>query len=499
MPSKEIKELRQAGKLDEALELANNELMAQPDNIWCKRNLSWVLYEFVKINTDKQHFDEFIKWLNEIKGLNLPQDETMLFENLSWQVGKMVFNLMKTNSPDFDKLTMVFEAVKTFQFPKPSEAYSFLFKAFHKAFKDSNQYIEFADWWNLENFREQDFEKEKMENGREIMSIAEQAYNAYSKHLLPKQTSFGEIIFNKEKAEAFLPILSKIVEDFPQFQYPAYFNAKLLLALGNNENMLELLLPFAKKKRNDFWVWTILAEAFSQEPEKVFACYCKALSCKSPEEMLVSLRQKMAAKLIEKNLYNEAKTEIEILVQTRKANEFKIPYEVENWQNMDWYNSAIANNTNLNFYKTYAPIADELLLSDVPEEFVFVEFVNSDKKILNFIASEKKHGFFKYDRFLTNVKIGDVLKVRFQGGSIESSYQILSALKTENTEFKQQFIKEISGAVNKQTNQEFGFIESVYISPAIMKKYHLSDGDTYSGTAIKSFNKLKNQWSWKLI
>jgi hypothetical protein len=61
-------------------------------------------------------------------------------------VGKMVFNLMKTNSPDFDKLSMVYETVKTFQFPRPSEAYSFLFKAFHKAFKDSNQYIEFADW-----------------------------------------------------------------------------------------------------------------------------------------------------------------------------------------------------------------------------------------------------------------------------------------------------------------------------------------------------------------
>ena len=162
MPSKEIKELRQAGKLEEALELANNELMAQPDNIWCKRNLSWVLYEFVKINTDQQHFNEFIRWLNEIKGLNLPQDETMLFENLSWQVGKMVFNLMKTNSPDFDKLSMVYETVKTFQFPRPSEAFSFLFKAFHKAFKDTNQYIEFADWWNFENLRTQDFEKEKM-------------------------------------------------------------------------------------------------------------------------------------------------------------------------------------------------------------------------------------------------------------------------------------------------------------------------------------------------
>ena len=121
-----------------------------------------------------------------------------------------------------------------------------------------------------------------------------QAYVAYVKHLLPKQTQFGEIIFNKEKAMAFMPILSDIVGNHPQFQYPAYFNAKLLLAFGDKDNMLVSLLPFAKKKRNDFWVWEILAEAFSNDPDKVFDCYCKALSCQSPEEMLVNLRQKMA-------------------------------------------------------------------------------------------------------------------------------------------------------------------------------------------------------------
>ena len=47
-----------------------------------------------------------------------------------------------------------------------------------------------------------DFQKEKMPNGKEVMAISEQAYITYTKHLLPKQTQFGEIIFNKEKAKA---------------------------------------------------------------------------------------------------------------------------------------------------------------------------------------------------------------------------------------------------------------------------------------------------------
>jgi hypothetical protein len=78
-----------------------------------------------------------------------------------------------------------------------------------------------VDWWDLQNFMPSDFKKEVIPNGREIMSIAEQAYIAYAKHLLPKQTIFGDKIFNRDKAASFQIILSQLVEDYPQFQYPS--------------------------------------------------------------------------------------------------------------------------------------------------------------------------------------------------------------------------------------------------------------------------------------
>ncbi len=499
MPAKEIKELRQAGNLEEALNLAKAELQENPDNIWSKRNMSWVYYDYLKQNILPEHFDDFISWLNEIKTLELPNEEKMLFEQLCWQVGKMAFSLIKSDLEDYAKSIQLFEVIKSFYFPKPSEGYSFLFKALHKSLKDTNHYVEFADWWNFKNFRPEDFQKEKMPNGKELMAIAEQAYIAYAKHLLPKQTQYGEIIFNKEKAEAFLPVLSQIVEGYSQFQYPAYFNAKLLLALGDKDNMLESLLPFAKKKRNDFWVWEIFAEAFSSNPEKVFACYCKALSCKSPNEMLVSLRQKMARLLISRKQFNEARTEIDLLVHARIEHGFKIPAEVNNWQGMDWYKTAQPSKSNFSFYKSYLAIADALLFSDVPEESVIVEFVNADKKILNFIASETKFGFFKYDRFLSEVKIGDVLKVRFQAGTNEGMHQLYTAIKFNDDTFKKQFMKEVVGKVKVPQGKTFGFIDDVFIHPSLVTKSKIINDQIYSGIAIKSYNKEKKTWGWKLI
>jgi hypothetical protein len=497
MPAKEIKELRQAGKLEEAYAMAKAEFEADLSNIWGKRNLSWVLY--AQLDELASNFDAFIEKINEVKELDLPASEEMFFENISIVISKAARVITHEATLDINKIHRLFDSIKELSLKRNSKWFSVLFNAMHKGMKESNRYIEFADWWDFKNFRPEDFQKEKMPNGKEVMAIAEQAYIAYAKHLLPKQTLNGEIIFNKDKAEGFLPVLSQIVEDYPQFQYPAYFNAKLLLALGDKDNMLESLLPFAKKKRNDFWVWEILAEAFSSDPEKVFACYCKALSCKSPDEMLVSLRQKMTRLLIARKLYCEARTEIDLLVHARTVHGFKIPAEVTNWQAKEWYKTAVQSKSNFGFYKAYIPIAEALLFSDVPEESVIVEFVNTDKKILNFISSETKFGFFKYDRFLMQVKIGDILKVRFQGGTNGGAHQVYTIVKGIDEKLKSKFLKEVVGKVKIPDGKSFGFIEDMFIHPSLVNKYKFVNGQEITGIVIRTYNKDKGQWSWKLI
>jgi hypothetical protein len=499
MPAKEIKELRQAGRLNEALLMAKEELEVQPDNLWAKRNISWVYYDLLKQNISPDHIDNFIIYLTEIQNLNLPEEEKMLFDNLTWQIGSFFFKTIGVSNIPYSKVFHVYEISKNFTFTKPSEGYSFLFKALHKFLKDGDNYNPFADWWNFENFRPEDYQKEKLPNGKEVMSVAEQAYITYAKHLLPKQSPDGEISFDKEKVLLFIDKLTVLEENHPDYQYPAYFKAKLLLALGDQDHMLESLLPFAKKKRNDFWVWEILAQAFSNEPEKVFACYCKALSCKSTEDMIVSLRQKMAQILLSKNKYPEAKTEIELLVKARNDHGYKIPNEIISWQSQDWYKNTNAKKSNFDFYKNYISEAESLLFSDVPEELIIVEFVNTDRKILNFIASESKYGFLKYERFFKDVTIGDTLKVRFQGGSNEGMHQLYTAVKVTDETFKKQFFKEVEGKVRIQSGKPFGFLEDIFIHPSIVTKLKLVDGMSFKGNAIRTFNKEKKQWGWKII
>jgi hypothetical protein len=497
MPAKEIKDLRQAGRLDEAYIMAKAELEADVSNIWGKRNLSWVLYS--QLDSTALNLSDFLLKIEEVKQLNLPETEEMFFDNLSIVIAKAVRAITHEPRLDINKLHQLFDAIKEIPLKRNSKWFSVLFSAMHKGMKESSRYTEFAEWWDFDNFKPEDFIKEKMADGKEIMAIAEQGYIAYAKHLLPKHDFNGEEIFNREKAEAFLPILEIVVNNNPQFQYPAYFHAKLLLALGRKDNILDKLLPFAKKKRNDFWVWEVLSEAFVKDSEKVLACYCMALSCKSPEEMLVGLRQKMAGIFISKQLYKEAKTEIELLVQARNSHGFKIPSEVTRWQTQEWYKNAISSKSNFSFYKEYIPIAESILFSDIVEEKVIVEFVNSDKMMLNFIASESKFGFFKYDRYFKDVKIGEILKVRFQTDSSDGLFKVYTAVKSEDTAFKKLFMKDVEGIVRISEGKAFGFVEDIFIHPAIVSKLKLENGMHIHGKALKTFNKEKKSWGWKLI
>jgi hypothetical protein len=501
MPYKEIKELRQAGKLDEALQMAHQALEVEPENIWNKRAAAWVYYDLLKENAQPETYEAFKENLIKIKDLQLPADKKMLFDNCAWQIGSLVFALQKAEPVDYGKINDLFEIIKDLHFTKPSEAYSFIYKAFHKGYQNWANYMTFADWWNFDNLRSEDYLKEEFK-GKKMMSIAEQAYIAYAKKLLAGEAidPFGQQrLYDKVKIPEFLPKLNTLIEKHPDYLYPAYFKAKLLLALGDKENMLSALLPFARKKKNDFWVWDVLAEAFPSEEEKVFACYCRALSCNGPAEMLVNVRQKLAHMLIKRKEYSNAKTEIELLTKARIENGYKLPNEVLNWQGEEWYKNAQVAKSNLDFYNDYTATADAIIFSDIPEETVLVEFVNSDKKMLNFIASDEKFGFFKYDRFLAKVNIGDTLKVRFKDGSNGGPFQIHTASIAEDAEFKNRFFKKLEGVIQKKEDQSFGFVDDVYVHPSIIKKYQLDSGTRVQCSAIKSYNREKKRWGWKVL
>lgn len=433
MSFREINELRKEGNLEEALNMVNRDLENEPDNIWIKRAASWVYYAYIKENAKPENYETFMQYLQKLKNLDIPEDDVMVYDNVAWQIGSMVYALQKEEHPDYRKFDAIFATIRMFHFKVPSKSYSFLFKSFIKLSEGWQGFLDFVDWWNLDNFRQEDFVKEEL-NGRSMPSLAERAYMAYAKKLIEGESAdqFGHHrAIDKERISAFLPKLELLIEQHPDFQYLPFYKAKLLLTMGDNEDALSAFRPFARQKKNEFWVWELMAEIFSDDDELQMACYCKALSLGTKEDFLVKLRQAFAAFLVERKMYNEAKTEIEIVLDTRQKNKWGIPGQINQWKNESWYQSAEAKRNNAELYRKYKSKAEEILFQDIPEVVVVVKFVNTDKKIINFVKDKNTAGFFNFSGLIDKPVVGDILKVRFNGKLRKGFNKVLTVKKVQ--------------------------------------------------------------------
>ena len=502
MPAKEIKELRKSGRLDEALAMAQEELNAQPDNIWAKRNISWVYYEYLKKYVQEINFEGFIENLIKIKDLNLPENEVMIFDTSAYQVGSMLFKIQSSEPIDYSKINQIFDIIRDFHFTKPAESYSFLMNAFQNGYQNWSRFIEFVEWWGLQNFMDKDFQEEEF-NNRKRSSLAEKVYSAFSKKLIEGEAvdAYGtnrEV--DKNKINSFLPILDNIIEKYPDYKYLPYYKAQMLLAIGDKESGLDAFLPFAKQKQNDFWVWGLMAEIFEDDKDLQFACYCKALSLRTPNDFLIKTRQAFVKPLIERELYAEAKAEIKNIINVRKSKEWKIPNEIVQWTESNWYTEADEISNNKSLYEKHKRKAEELLYSDIPEQFIVVEFVNYNKNMLSFVKDKTLNGFFNYEGLINNPKIGDVLKVRIEAVGNEGFHRALTLnVVDKSLDVDIPSLKEVSGVIRIPENKSFGFIDGIFIPPNLVKSSNLVSGQEVAAKAILSFNKSKNEWSWKGI
>lgn len=523
MPAKEIKELRESGKLEEALMMAQNELEANPENIWGKRNLAWVYYAFLKRDQGSQ--EGFKEKLSKAIELKMPENENLFFEQFCWVIGGHILKVSKSELSSADKFNSVksiFQTINTIKL-KQSKGHSFLMKSFHNAFKEvptdgqfnqenlintSKSYVEVFQWTGFDSFLEEDFEPFET-NGRKIMSFVEQVIIAYAKVLLkgepksnqeenkrPLSEMYSRVI-DSQKVDSFLSFLNKVIDEHPEFQYSLYYKSKLLLALERFEDAKKSLIPFVKMKKNDFWVWDLLGEAYADDTDMQIACLCKALTLNTKESFLVKVHQKLADLLVGKELYKEASVEVLNSISIRKKNDWKINNELIKYTHLDWFKKEVKIKENKNFYEEQSILAEELLYNNHDEIVIVIDFVNTNKKVVNFIKDKNLNGFFSYKHLKMNPKIGDIYKARLNPIGEDGFYKVLTFKSSPNTD--SEVIKKVSGNLKIAVNRDFGFINDNFISPDLIKKYELKDGDEITGKIILSFNKKKNDWGWKVF
>lgn len=482
----DITALRKGGRIEEAYEMAKKALAENPDDIWAKRALAWVLYEFIDRNASVENREKMFSYLTEFGGLDLPADEEMVFSSVLWCLRKFYANCGGLQFDDCNFYDQLFDAYKGLPFPK-SDAYFALLRAVLANKKNWERSQMFIEWWGVENFREEDFEPFVMQNGRSLLSLAERCYIDLSKYY--------EADGSADNISAFTDRLRDVACKYPKLTYIPYYLAKLLIKQEKYEEAIVALKPFVKSKPKDFWVWQLMAEAHSEDEDKL-AFYCKALECGGKDEMLVGVRESAALLFAKLGFCKEAKYEIDKVIATKEKNNWRISASILNIRNLPWYKTSETLKTNCPFYKMYSDRAEGVVFGERKKFKVLATFVNAKNGYISFVTEDKQSGFFKNTNKRIIVKAGDVLEleaVELETDKPSSVKRFAVAQDDENTNFFRKF----EGKVRKNPQSGFAIVSGVFVSSGLLKG--VADNELVNGKAMISFDKKKSKWGWTAV
>ena len=398
--------LRKEGKLREAYEAARQLLALEPDDVWAKRAMMWVVYDYAKQNTAPDKRAGFLRCVHQMTLSRIPADEEMFF-NAS---GILVRNVVRKCVGDPSAtgfLTALWEELRQWNWAVPGEAYSGLLQSFLKVKDQWPPFADFCEWWNLDHLTDEDFKPMPLPDGNKDLPLAEKAYMAYSKALLR--------LADRNRIRLWLPVLEDLVKKHPSYVFLAYYCVKLQLLSGEKSKAVDLLKPLVIKKAGEFWVWELIADAAGTDEERLSA-YSKAMLCRSPEKMTVALRERVGMFLLRKGHGAEAKRELEEVVRIRTENKWRVPQAVMYRLESDELRNVAAAKDNRAFYRKYATLAEDEFLGKAEVIEAKVVHVNEEKRFVSFSTGKRKTGFFKEKNLkrLKSLRVGDLIEMKVE-------------------------------------------------------------------------------------
>ena len=484
---KDITSLCKAGKLIEGYTLAKQEYEKEPSNVWAQRGLGWALYYVIREDVELRKKDDFFSHMNQLADLGelSVESDSMIFDSLFWKLAEFVKMEPKDNPYNVDKL---FNIISKYKF-KPSTSYSYFLKCV-MGFESWYRLVDFFEWWNIDNLMPEDYNKFTMDNGKKIMSLAEQAYIAYAKALLGRN--------DREKIAAFLPKIEHLTNTYPDMMYPGYYCGRLMLSMGcNREDALGSVLPFVRKKKTEFWVWKLLADIHQGESDIQLACLQRAVHCKTEEAFIGKVRIALAQECIKRNDYARAKFHIDKVTQCYMSNGWRLPGEIQTWISEGWLKTIKnSDSTDAIDYKT---ITDRLLADGANYSIAAITYVDQQRKKVSIIYGEKKRASVSMAVFPIKVYEGGLFKISWI--PTEKGINIITAAKCGRDSIESlNYMMQVKGKISKAENQDFAFISSkdvrAFVGPSKVNSYNLKNGEEVSAVLVLDYNSKKEQWNW---
>ena len=339
----------------------------------------------------------------------------------------------------------------------------------------------FLDLWNLDNLREDDWQRNATNEGKTLPSLVEKIITAYVKEM-----SITPEVMPTEKV---LSMVDKALELFPDNQYLPRQKAKILV----RKDDLQGAIRFYKKQiilsPGKSYLWKELSELVDDSDLRI-SLLCQSLCCGEPDEYLGKIHILFALELCNKRKYDEARGELASVEKTYNKNGWPLPREY-----FDVFamipQETISRDNKRDFYLDNRLRALEFVFSELPVE----SFVKISSKVVKKPSKNNAHKERKIVLWTLLSKNGErvTIKPALFGLSSKSANETRFLAWKDNgrlvylTPVNETFdwVKQISGKIRiiQKSGKTFGFVDDCYIHAKFLGK--ISEGDSLTVLAIR--------------
>jgi len=483
--SRTVFKLRREGRLTEALEMARVVLRNNPRDDWSIKAAACVLNDLIKQALQDGDRARAAGLMEEFNRLQLPAEATIMANQrarlqealvpqaqflkearqasdagdharalalyrqalkeapglhgaavgLGWAIAHALRDCVGQENPDGGAVMRLLREYGELEgVEKPGPLHSIILARAAYCAEHLPNFAAFFQWWDPANLREEDFRPYRVEQtGKIVSSLVERVIRALYRTM--------DRIENPALLDWATRFVGEHYRRYPEQEWFPYYYAQMLIHSGHAAAARELVLPLVRGKQSEFWAWDVLAQVCAQREEKL-ACLARALTCNVQDESYrVKVHFNFGLLLLEAGRLPEAKREVETALRIRSERGWRLPEEMQDVVNAEWFEQteAVADNTGL--YHELARAAEALLMADLPwvaavvsghqapdaehPGRTFIVYAAEEGQVRTATVSHKRHAE------LAELALGTPLRVRLQAR--DERWQVVGLERREGT------------------------------------------------------------------
>lgn len=276
---------------------------------------------------------------------------------LAWELYRLAKSFMASPGESAGRVKPLLQEYLRLQVDRPSLIHSCMLQCASRLAADGKLNMAvFAKLWGLQNFRGEDYERFKGEDGKTGPSLVEKTLQQAAKSAAKEQGyDWSTLIIHLRSA----------VDRYPDNQWLKLRYARALLAEGSTDAAYSFALQVAKALQTEYWAWELLGDVeATRAPERAIDCFGKAIGCAQEEKYITGLRLKFA-RLLAVSEPAHAKLEIERVISHCEREGTRLPAAVERFRSEPWFAVTDAALSNSKLYVRCAKSAEQLLATDL--------------------------------------------------------------------------------------------------------------------------------------